>query len=157
MNALQKGFVGPLLLIFVALLLVGGGAYVYMQKKQVNQLVNEDRDIKAAAEQVFQGMGSYQINNELANNKNGYASSCSDDGVVSLWKIASLIKTLKGISNSVVCKDSISTWALSVQMKSNPSQYLCLDNTHWDTSEINNSARGSAAIRDSAITTTNCK
>lgn len=33
----QKGFISPLLLALVALLLVGGGAYVYMQRGQTNQ------------------------------------------------------------------------------------------------------------------------
>ena len=34
----HKGFIAPLLLALIALLLIGGGAYVYMQNKQANQL-----------------------------------------------------------------------------------------------------------------------
>ncbi|MFA6414489.1 MAG: hypothetical protein WC217_01985 [Candidatus Paceibacterota bacterium] len=34
MDTSQRGFIVPLLLIFVAILLVGGGAYVYLQQKQ---------------------------------------------------------------------------------------------------------------------------
>lgn len=33
----KKGFIAPLLLALVAILLIGGGAYVYMQSKQVKQ------------------------------------------------------------------------------------------------------------------------
>ncbi|MCX6787323.1 MAG: hypothetical protein NTY93_02245 [Candidatus Kaiserbacteria bacterium] len=33
----QRGFVMPLLLAIIAILLIGGGAYVYMQNKQTNQ------------------------------------------------------------------------------------------------------------------------
>ena len=35
----QKGFIAPLLLILLAVLLVSGGAYVYMQKNQASQSV----------------------------------------------------------------------------------------------------------------------
>ena len=37
MKTSQKGFISPLLLALVALLLAGGGAYVYVQNKQVKQ------------------------------------------------------------------------------------------------------------------------
>jgi len=37
MNDPQKGFIAPLLLALVAILLIGGGAYVYVQNKQANQ------------------------------------------------------------------------------------------------------------------------
>lgn len=33
----QKGFIAPLLLVLIAFLLLGGGAYVYVQQKQANQ------------------------------------------------------------------------------------------------------------------------
>lgn len=33
----SKGFIAPLLLVLVALLLIGGGAYMYIQKQQTNQ------------------------------------------------------------------------------------------------------------------------
>lgn len=37
MKTCQKGFVSPLLLALIAVLLVGGGAYAYMQNKQASQ------------------------------------------------------------------------------------------------------------------------
>ena len=37
MKISQKGFIAPLLLALIALLLIGGGAYVYIQNKQPNQ------------------------------------------------------------------------------------------------------------------------
>lgn len=37
MKTSHKGFISPLLLALIALFLIGGGAYTYMQKKQVNQ------------------------------------------------------------------------------------------------------------------------
>lgn len=37
MKNTQKGFIMPLLLAIIAILLVGGGAYVYTQKKQIKQ------------------------------------------------------------------------------------------------------------------------
>lgn len=37
MSNLQRGFIAPLLLALIALLILGGGAYVYMQNKQVSQ------------------------------------------------------------------------------------------------------------------------
>lgn len=42
MENLQKGFIVPLLLALIALLLIGGGAYVYTQKKQENPPVMEN-------------------------------------------------------------------------------------------------------------------
>ena len=36
MKTIQRGFIVPLLLVIIALLLAGGGAYVYTQIKQVN-------------------------------------------------------------------------------------------------------------------------
>ena len=39
MNTSQKGFIAPLILIIIAVLVFGGGAYVYTQTKQVNQSV----------------------------------------------------------------------------------------------------------------------
>lgn len=41
METSQKGFIAPLLLALIAILLIGGGTYVYMQKKQVSQPVAE--------------------------------------------------------------------------------------------------------------------
>ncbi len=37
MKTLHKGFIAPLLLALIALLLIGGGAYVYVHNKQANQ------------------------------------------------------------------------------------------------------------------------
>jgi uncharacterized protein (UPF0333 family) len=37
MKNLHKGFISPLLLAIIAVLFIGGGAYVYMQNKQANQ------------------------------------------------------------------------------------------------------------------------
>ena len=37
MKTSQKGFISPLLLALIAILLVGGGVYVYVQKKQTSQ------------------------------------------------------------------------------------------------------------------------
>lgn len=37
MKTIQKGFFTPLLLAIIAILLIGGGAYVYVQNKQANQ------------------------------------------------------------------------------------------------------------------------
>ncbi len=42
MKNTQKGFIVPLLLVLVAVLLVGGGVYVYTQKKQPSQSVTEN-------------------------------------------------------------------------------------------------------------------
>lgn len=39
MNVSQKGFIAPLFLALIALLLIGGGVYVYVQNKQANQNV----------------------------------------------------------------------------------------------------------------------
>ena len=39
MKISQKGFIAPLLLALIAILLIGGGAYVYVQNKQSNQPV----------------------------------------------------------------------------------------------------------------------
>ncbi|MDO8561249.1 MAG: hypothetical protein Q7S05_00275 [bacterium] len=41
MKQLQKGFISPLLLALVALIVIGGGAYVYTQNKQANQPIVE--------------------------------------------------------------------------------------------------------------------
>lgn len=47
MTTSQKGFATPLLLALVALLILGGGAYAYMQNKQVNQpVVAQTSDLK---------------------------------------------------------------------------------------------------------------
>jgi len=42
MKKSQKGFIAPLILIIIAILVLGGGAYVYTQQKQVNPPVTEN-------------------------------------------------------------------------------------------------------------------
>lgn len=48
MKTIQKGFVTPLLLAIIGILLIGGGAYVYMQQKSANQpeVANQTADWK---------------------------------------------------------------------------------------------------------------
>ncbi len=75
----------------------------------------------------------------LSNNTNSYLGVCNDAGV------APFIKELKSISNSVVCKDSATAWAISAQLKSNPSQYVCSDPDNQ------------SVVVSSAITTTSCQ
>ena len=52
---------------------------------------------------------------------------------------------LAKISSSVVCKDSLTAWAMSAQLESDTLKYWCADST------------GTSAVQDSAITTTSCK
>jgi len=49
MKISQKGFIAPLLLALIALLLIGGGAYVYVQNKQGNQSVVVDSTTQATS------------------------------------------------------------------------------------------------------------
>jgi hypothetical protein len=42
MKTIQKGFIAPLILIIIAILVIGGGAYVYTQQKQANPLATEN-------------------------------------------------------------------------------------------------------------------
>lgn len=79
---------------------------------------------------------------------NSYTGVCNDTNVVPL------IKELKSISNSVVCKDSAAAWALSAQMKSNPSQYFCMYGPQTATVPVNDI---NGVMRNSAITTTSCR
>ena len=77
----------------------------------------------------------------------GFTELCTSNDLDGILSIES---DLKKISPSVVCKDSKSSWAVSVQLTSNPSQYWCADNTI----PINTFA---PVVRNSAITTTSCK
>lgn len=45
----KKGFIAPLLLAFIALLLIGGGAYVYMQNKQESQFAGITQDTQTTS------------------------------------------------------------------------------------------------------------
>lgn len=58
MKTYHKGFVTPLLLALIAILLLGGGAYVYMQKNQANQPVIENSTATSAANQ-YVGWNTY--------------------------------------------------------------------------------------------------
>jgi hypothetical protein len=42
MKTTQKGFIAPLILIIIAIVILGGGAYVYTQQKQANPLATEN-------------------------------------------------------------------------------------------------------------------
>lgn len=51
MNSSHKGFIAPLLLILIAVLLIGGGTYVYMQKQRVSHstLANSTAQVTSQA------------------------------------------------------------------------------------------------------------
>ncbi len=107
-----------------------------------------DRMIQVDVLNTYTGADLLDVNNELAHNTNGYLGTCTDTNV------APLIKQLKSISNSVVCKDSTTAYAVSAQMKSNPSQYFCMygpQTASTPADDIN------GVIRSSAITTTSCR
>lgn len=48
----KKGFISPLLLALIAILLIGGGAYVYTQNKQVNQPPTATSTTQASDSQI---------------------------------------------------------------------------------------------------------
>lgn len=49
MKTTQRGFIVPLLLILIALVLAGGGAYIYTQMKQANPFVSEGTALPQAS------------------------------------------------------------------------------------------------------------
>lgn len=49
MQTSQQGFIAPLLLVLIALLLIGGGAYVYVHNRQANQSASVDQTTQATS------------------------------------------------------------------------------------------------------------
>jgi archaellum component FlaF (FlaF/FlaG flagellin family) len=49
----KKGFIAPLILIIIALLVLGGGAYVYVQKNQANQSVTAASTAQTTNSQTY--------------------------------------------------------------------------------------------------------
>jgi|CXWL01.1.fsa_nt_gi uncharacterized RDD family membrane protein YckC len=73
-------------------------------------------------------------------NRDNYSGVCTKaDGVLNEKN------ELAKISSSVVCKDSLTAWAMSAQLESDTLKYWCADST------------GTSAVQDSVITTTSCK
>lgn len=141
METPHKGFVLPLLII-VVVLLIGGGRYLYTQKQRVSFL---DEEIRVDVLSIYSRADLHYVNNELLHNKNGYTDVCNDVNV------APLIKELKNISNSVVCKDSAAAYAVSAQMKSDFSQYICIYGPMYSADDIE------GVVRNSPISTTSCR
>lgn len=175
MKNLQRGFVVSLILTIIALILIGGGVYVYMQNKQMNQptpatqtaqtdvqqsqvtqvvapKINTTTEVEkqalSAAEKlsIDNGIKKLVVDSRTqaemyygVTNGNSYASVCTN--------INGLLGTrneLSKLSDSVVCKDSSTAWAISAQLTNSTPQYQCADNL------------GSLIIRSSPITTTKC-
>lgn len=199
----QKGFIVPLLLILIAVLVVGGGAYVYLQKEPASQpasdqakgtdnswlastypgkptqttetqqpqtqvvvpskadtlkklLTDNPTETKAilaswtAAEKLSIDMSIKQLLSSFRSyaeiyydsNGNSYTSACANTNVVRGF--VNPRNELVKLSGSVVCKDSPTAWAISVQLTNSTPQYECVDNL------------GSFIVRTSPITTTKC-
>ncbi len=82
---------------------------------------------------------------EYVHQQGGFTDFCTSPDPASEGGILSMVNELKKLSGSVVCKDSQTTWAISAQLKSDPSKYLCVDGPE------------TVVTRGSAITTTSCK
>lgn len=79
-------------------------------------------------------------------NGESYAGVCASTKSIPNYKnVSATYNELQSLSGSVVCKDSQTAWAMSAQLKDNPSKYFCVDTT------------GATIERSSAITTTSCK
>ena len=93
------------------------------------------------------GLSGIRVSAELYydGNKKSYAGVCRSTNPAYTYKNIAIEKILEEFSGLVVCKDSQTAWAMSAQMNANPSQYMCSDST------------GALTIRNSPITTTDCK
>lgn len=202
----HKGFVMPLLLILVAFVLVGGGAYVYFQKEPASQTASdqtkgtdnswldstnpstnppkpaqtetpqpqtqvvvpskadtlkklltdnptETKTVLTAwttAEKLSIDNGIRKLLQSFLpyaeiyydSNGNSYTGVCANTNVVRGF--VNPKNELVKLSGSVVCKDSPTAWAISVQLTNSTPQYQCVDNL------------ASFIIRTSPITTTKC-
>lgn len=65
MNNLQKGFIAPLLIALIALLLIGGGAYMYTQKKQENPPAVENATLPQANPPVTENVALPQATSTI--------------------------------------------------------------------------------------------
>jgi hypothetical protein len=54
MKTTQKGFIAPLILIIIAIVILGGGAYVYTQQEQANPLATENVTLPKATSTAFE-------------------------------------------------------------------------------------------------------
>lgn len=90
----------------------------------------------------------FQADNYIyTHTQGGYTEFCTSHDPQGLLGIEN---ELKGFYSPPVCKDSQNAWAVSVQLKTNPSQYWCADNTI----AMNTFA---PIVRSSPISTISCK
>ena len=83
MKTSPKGFIAPLLLALIALLLIGGGAYVYVQNKEISQnVVVQNSDWKTYANSQY-GFEFQYKNNEKVELLNPTVNMQSADALLS--------------------------------------------------------------------------
>jgi prepilin-type N-terminal cleavage/methylation domain-containing protein len=81
-------------------------------------------------------------------NGNSYYGVCTNttgvNGVKGIVDMKNGAQSALGGTTGVACQDSQTAWAMSAQLKTNSSQYYCVDST------------GTSTTRSAAISTTNC-
>ena len=82
---------------------------------------------------------------EYVHAQGGFTDFCTSPDSASVGGILDILTQLRKLSGTVVCKDSQKAWAISVQTKSDPSKYFCVDGSE------------TVVTRGAAITTTSCK
>ena len=129
MKNTQKGFIVQLLLVVIALLFVGGGAYVYTQNKQANQLEQEKLLSLARAKaddgniQVALVFIQDQAKIYYGVTGNTYIGVCGDSNV---QKYLTVVQTANG-GTAPICNSSATEYAFSSPLATDKTKFMCVD------------------------------
>ena len=148
MKNIQRGFIVPFLLVIIALLIVGGGAYVYTQNKKGNQPVVEspttqttsttqvsnqsmlqkasvsDRE-KAYDAIIKSDLQSIQMESELYYGETGHNSYT---GICSYSRVASYLSDIKTNTGVMpTCNSSATNGAASALLSTDNTKFWCVD------------------------------
>lgn len=104
MKTFQKGFVSPLLLALIAVLVIGGGAYAYVQKKSANPPVTATSTAQTANSQTVGPLTITPLIPIVEADQPGasYSSSFTQIG----YKQLEAIKDIKKLNDSILKLDS---------------------------------------------------
>jgi hypothetical protein len=103
MKKSHRGFIVPLLLAIIALMLVGGGAYVYTQKKEASPAVSGGLPVATSTAQTANESVSISLAELIGKNEGRYPSKI---GLFSNQEISTRLKALLGAEYETVMKNS---------------------------------------------------
>lgn len=117
------------------------GAILNQSTLPITIQFNVDNPIYSLLDKIRPQSSEY----EYIHAQGGFTGFCTSPDPASMGGILDILIQLRKLSGTVVCKDSQKAWAISVQTKSDPKKYFCVDGPE------------TIVTRGTTITTTSCK